>query len=178
MKTRADIYGIEAAELLRLISMYPGITDGQMLRFFPGKTEKIKNLLSHLTKQGRIFSTDTGNCFPAGHESPTPAPGLLQAVWVLLDFLDRAEYHSCGEFPSAILFFAAGELYEVIPVPLGQEALIAIILQHTRTEDSRRIVVVDEPAQIAELDFPNISGYCTAGEDGQVHYYQKSNGGL
>lgn len=178
MKTRADIYGNEAAELLRLISMYPGITGGQLSRFFPGKAEKIKNLLSHLTKQGRIFSTDTGNCFPAGHESRAPAPGLLQAVWVLLDFLDRAEYHSCGEFPSAVLFFAAGELYEVIPVPMGQEALIASILQHTRTEDSRRIVVADGPAQIAELDFPGISGYCTVGKDGKVQYYQKSNGGL
>ena len=42
MKTRADIYGIEAVELLRLISMYPGITDGQMLAFFPARPEKIK----------------------------------------------------------------------------------------------------------------------------------------
>lgn len=178
MKTRADIYGNEAAELLRLVSMYPGITGEQLLRFFFDKAEKIKNLLSHLTKQGRIFSTDTGNYFPAGHESPTPAPGLLQAVWVLLDFLGRAEYHSCGEFPSAILFFAAGELYEIIPVPIGQEALVASVLQHTRTDDSRRIMVVDEPAQIAELDFPDVSGYCTVGTDGQIHYYQKSNGGL
>lgn len=178
MKTRADIYGNEAAELLRLVSMYPGITAGQLLRFFPGKTEKAKNLLSHLTKQGRISPTDSGNYFPSGCTSPTPDHGLLQAVWVLLDFLDRTEYHSCGEFPSAILFFAAGELYEIIPVPTGREAMIASLLQHTRTGDSRRIIVVDEPTQIARLDFPDISGYCTVGMEGQIHYYQKSNGGL
>ena len=60
MKTRAEIYGNEAAALLRIVTMYPGLNMQQLLCFHPGKEEIIKTLLSHLQKQGRIFQTDTG----------------------------------------------------------------------------------------------------------------------
>lgn len=55
MKTRAEIYGNEAAALLRIVTMYPGLNMQQLLCFHPGKEEIIKTLLSHLQKQGRIF---------------------------------------------------------------------------------------------------------------------------
>ena len=58
MKTRAEIYGNEAATLLRIVTMYPGLNMQQLLCFHPGKEEIIKTLLSHLQKQGRIFQTD------------------------------------------------------------------------------------------------------------------------
>lgn len=38
MKTRADIYGQEATELLRLISLYPGLIQCQLAGFFPART--------------------------------------------------------------------------------------------------------------------------------------------
>lgn len=63
MKTRSDLYSREAAELLRLITMYPGILELQLIRFFPGKETKIKNLLSHLKKQGRILLRENGSIF-------------------------------------------------------------------------------------------------------------------
>ena len=66
MKTRAEIYGNEAAALLRIVTMYPGLNMQQLLCFHPGKEEIIKTLLSHLQKQGRIFQTDTGGYFPSG----------------------------------------------------------------------------------------------------------------
>ena len=53
MKTRADIYGQEAADLLREVSMYPGLSEGQLARFHPGREEKVRNLLAHLQRQGR-----------------------------------------------------------------------------------------------------------------------------
>ena len=59
MKTRAEIYGNEAAALLRIVTMYPGLNMQQLLCFHPGKEEIIKTLLSHLQKQGRIFQTDS-----------------------------------------------------------------------------------------------------------------------
>lgn len=37
MKTRADIYGQEATELLRLISLYPGLVQCQLAGFFPAR---------------------------------------------------------------------------------------------------------------------------------------------
>lgn len=55
LKTRSDLYSREAAELLRLITMYPGILELQLIRFFPGKETKIKNLLSHLKNRDVSF---------------------------------------------------------------------------------------------------------------------------
>lgn len=66
MKTRADIYRQEAAELLREISMYPGLSEQQLVRFHPGKEDKIRNLLVHLQRQGRTVLTETGSYFPRG----------------------------------------------------------------------------------------------------------------
>ena len=66
MKTRAEIYGNEAADLLRTVTMYPGLSEQQLLCFHPGKEETAKALLSHLERQGRIFQAESGGYFPAG----------------------------------------------------------------------------------------------------------------
>ena len=65
MKTRAEIYGNEAADLLRTVTMYPGLSEQQLLCFHPGKEDTAKALLSHLERQGRIFQTESGGYFPA-----------------------------------------------------------------------------------------------------------------
>ena len=88
MKTRAEIYGNEAATLLRIVTMYPGLNMQQLLCFHPGKEEIIKTLLSHLQKQGRIFQTDTGGYFPSGWAAKSDN-SLIRAAWVLLDLSDR-----------------------------------------------------------------------------------------
>lgn len=54
MKTRGQIYSREAASLLRDISMYRAMAEGQLLRLYPKKEERIKGLLSYLTEQRRI----------------------------------------------------------------------------------------------------------------------------
>ena len=55
MKTRAELYGREAAMLLRDITMYHVLTKQQLLRLYPMQQGKIEKLLSYLTKQGRIY---------------------------------------------------------------------------------------------------------------------------
>ena len=55
MKTRAEIYGNEAAALLRIVTMYPGLNMQQLLCFHPGKEEIIKTLLSHLQSRAVFF---------------------------------------------------------------------------------------------------------------------------
>lgn len=85
MKTRAEIYGNEAAALLRIVTMYPGLNMQQLLCFHPGKEEIIKTLLSHLQKQGRIFQTDTGGYFPSGWAAKSDN-SLIRAAgysWIL-----------------------------------------------------------------------------------------------
>lgn len=173
MKTRAEIYSQEAAELLRIISMYPGLTETQLCRFFPGKDDKIINLLSHLKRQGRVVQeTSAGGFFSFGADPRSTDSGLIRSVWILLDFIEQVEYHSFSEFPVKIVFFARSELYEVVYVPVGQEALINHLLSQNQSDD-RRIVLVDDAAQIHLLQIPGVSGYCTVTKTGQIKYYKK-----
>ena len=39
---------------------------------------------------------------------------VVQAVWVLVDFIDRVEYHAIGEFPAKVIFIADGQIYEIV----------------------------------------------------------------
>ena len=100
---------------------------------------------------------------------------LVRAVWVLLDFIQRADYHAPADFPVKLVFFADGELYEVACVEDGQEALVCHALRGNKG-GSRRIILVDSPAQIAKIDCPGISGFCTVEENGQTHYFKKAGG--
>ena len=174
MKTRADLYGGEATELLRIISMYPGLTEKQLCRFYPGREDVTRNLLSHLVRQGRTRQADTGGYFPYQTDKEESDPGMVRAAWVLLDFIDRADYHSCSEFPVKIAFFSGGELYEIVHAAAGQEALVTHALHQSRDSGGRRIVLVDEPGQIPLLEFPGITGFCTVDVSGNVSYYKKS----
>ena len=176
MKTRADIYGQEATELLRIISLYPGLIQCQLAGFFPGKDSTVVySLLSHLKRQGRAEQSISGGWFPYGKKHQADS-GLIQSVWVLLDVIDRVEYHPPGDFPAKVIFFSGGEIYEIVYVAVSQEALIAHALKQDARQDSRRIVLVDSPAQIAKIDCPGISGFCTVEENGQTHYFKKAGG--
>ena len=171
-KTRGQIYGQEASSLLRDITMYQVLTEEQILRLYPGKCEKIRNLLSYLQKQGRIFY-ENGLYYTDPESIGQKDRGLLAAVWVLLDLIDQVEFHSTGDYPAKIIFFAGGEVYEIIHAELGKEALISHLRGSPDEESSRRLILVDDPEQIAELDIPNVNGYCTVSPDGEVQYYQK-----
>lgn len=48
LKNRAAIYQREAAEMLHNISLYPGLTEEQLCRFFPEKEATAKTLLAHI----------------------------------------------------------------------------------------------------------------------------------
>lgn len=172
MKTREQIYGQEAASILRDITMYRALTEEQLLRLCPGKRDKVRNLLSYLTKQGRIWHIDGLYC-AAPECAEDVDKGLLASVWVLADFIDRVEFHSVGDFPAKLIFFADGEVYEVIHAASGKETLINHILSAPAEEASSYLSLVDKPEQIPELDIPNARGYCTVSPEGEVQYYQR-----
>lgn len=178
IKTRAELYGHEATELLRLISVYPGLSEQQLFRFYPGKEDKVRNLLTHLKRQTRVLQADTGRYFLFGTIDFTVDNGLIRAVWILLDFIDRVEYHSSSEFPVKIAFFLAGEIFEIVHIAAGQEVLMSHLMRQHGAYDGRRIALVDCHEQIHLLDFPGISGFCTVEPSGKVNYYKKTNGGM
>ena len=84
MKTREQIYGQEAAGILRDVSMYRALTEMQLLKLYPHKESKIRNLLSYLQKQGRIVQRGEYYRIPADAEESIDH-GLSKAVWVLTD---------------------------------------------------------------------------------------------
>ena len=98
-----------------------------------------------------------------------------RAAWVLLDFIGQVEYHAPGDFPVKLIFFANGELYEIVYAASGQEALINHALRDDRS-GGRRIILVDNPEDIRRIDCPGISGFCTVDAAGQVHYFKKTGG--
>ena len=96
MKTRAQIYEREAAALLRDISMYHVLTEGQLLRLHPGKEKKVKNLLAYLVRQNRVWLVNDFYC-AAQDSLENMDRGLFAAVGVLADFSGQLECHSAGE---------------------------------------------------------------------------------
>ena len=172
MKTRGQIYSQEAADLLRDISTYKAMKESQLLRLYPKREGKIKNLLSYLTKQGRIVQKgDTYFASPGcvNHVDKS----LMAALWVLADFADRVECHSVGDFPAEIIFIADDEIYEIVHAGQGRETLMAYLLGSSGEKPSHYLVLVDDQEQIAELDLPNVCGYCTVSPEGEVQYFQK-----
>jgi len=174
MKTRAQIYGRDAAALLRDISMYRVLSEEQILRLYPGKEDKIKNLLIYLVRQKRIWRDEASHCYCAAPDSMAHMDrSLFAAVWVLADFIEQVEFHSVGDYPAKIIFFADQEVYEIVHAVLGKEVLLSNVLASTGEQASRYLVMVDDPEQITKLQIPNVNGYCTVSPKGDVNYYRK-----
>lgn len=173
MKTREQIYGKEAAALLRDITTYHCMKRGQLLKLYAGKEQQVENLLSHLVRQGRIFY-DSGMDVYCDSPESSPDTEMLAALWVLADFGDRTEYHSSGEFPAKLIFFADGEVYEVICIPPDKETLVEHALSHTEAEgNGKRILIVEDTAQIPRIHLPD-AVFCTVDQmTGDVQYYRK-----
>ena len=173
MKTRDQIYGKEAAELLRDITTYHYLSQKQLLRLYPGKEDKIQNLLSFFVKQGRIFFDSGTKLYHDGTEA-SPDYEMLAAVWVLADFVDRTEYHSSTDFPVKLIFIADGEMYEVLYAVSVNDALLAHALTQQSNDAEKRIVIVEDPEQIARLMIPDVTAYCTVDiQSGTVQYFKQ-----
>lgn len=176
MKTRDQIYARDAGALLRDITMYRVLTEEQLLRLHPGRDEKTKNLLSYLVRQNRVWQAEGYYC-ATPDSSENIDRGLLSAVWVLSDFIEDTEYHSVGDYPAKIIFFAGGEVYEIVEAIRGKEVLLSRVLADNSSHASRYLVIVEDPEQISALDIPNVSGYCTVSGEGEVRYYRKEGAG-
>ena len=172
MKIRDQNYSQETAALLRDISMYRALREGQLLQLYPGKQAIIRKLVANMSTPHCIVYADV-LYFPAPGRPDHIDFGLLAAVWVLVDFIDRVEYHSVGDFPAKLIFIADSEVYEVVHMEAGREALLSQVMGRKEEKPSHYLVLVDSPEQINGLELPNVCGYCTVAPNGTVEYYQK-----
>lgn len=174
MKLRTDLYRREAGELLRNISLYPGLSEAQLCRFFPSKEETVRALLAHMVHTGRAILSAEGRFFASAEQLDQYDPNIARAVWVLLDLLPQVEYHAIAEFPATLLCFAGGQMIEIVCVSAGREVLIGQVLQQCEKDDTQVIALVDDVAQISVLTATCITAFCTVDADGRVSYYQKA----
>lgn len=172
MKTRAQIYSQEASGILRDISTYGVLTEKQLVGLYPRKKEQVKNLLTYLCRQKRLFLAD-------GFYSLTPElpkgrdRGMEAAVTVLTDFMEQVEYHTAGEYPVKIIFLADGELYEILYAEPGKESILNLLLSRPEKEPPTRLVILEDADQIHLLNIPNVRAYCLPNCSGQIQYLQK-----
>lgn len=170
MKTRDDLS--EAKELIRVLSLYSALELRQVLALFPGRAESIRNLISRLVKQKRLYYMPESGVL-AEYPEQTVNPCVISAFWVLLDVLDQVEYHTASDFPVAISFFTDADAFDIIVVPDGQENLISHALGYVQNDTlPKRIVVVDDPVQIPKLHINSVAGFCTVDSSGEVSYFQ------
>ncbi|MDD4509469.1 MAG: DUF5697 family protein [Oscillospiraceae bacterium] len=172
MKTREQIYGQEAASLLRDITTYHCLRRAQLLRMYPGKEDKIINLLAYFVKQGRAFYHEAADCYCDSADTVIDTE-MLAALWVLADFMEQVEYHGADEMPVKLVFFADGEVYEVVCVPPDKAALMTHALVGKEDQIGKRLVIIELPEQIDTLNIPGAAAYCIVDAEGRIQYFKK-----
>lgn len=159
-------------ELVRLISLYRVLEFRQVARLFPDLSENaLSTMLTKLKRQGRISMQ--GNfiyCCPCLDTDEE----IIAAFDVLLDFFPEVVYHSPGEYPVKLTFFAKNEVFDVICVSEGKETLITHALSSMSNDspESQKLVILSSLKQIGTMNLSRISAYCLV-SDGEVQYIKK-----
>lgn len=174
MKTRNEIYNREGERIIRMITTYHSLLYEQVLQLFPRNKESLKTFINSLIKQGRIYYDRQQNLLCDCEDSASCVDyGLIAAFWVLLDFKHAILYHTSGDFPVKLHFFAQDEAYEIIYAATDQETLINHAFSLFPDNDAIRLVILEDKSQVQKLQIPKVSAYCLVSEDGTVSYYQK-----
>ena len=173
MKTRVEQYRKEAAGLLRDVTMYRCLKEEQVYRLYPGKRSQIENLVAYFTREGRIWKCGEYCCAEQDGAKELDR-GMIAALWVLIDFIEKVDFHSIEDrYPYMITFFADGAVYTIAYAEKGREALVSHILSTDRDRAENCLIIVESPEQIPEIIAPNITGFCTVTPRGEVQYYRR-----
>lgn len=174
LKTRDEIYADEK-EIIRIMSSYKLLFRGQLHKLFPDKsTGKVDNMLRKLARGKRLFiNWETGYVAVGKEFFGKINTELICSFWLLLEFVERVIYHTTSEFPAQIFFITKNDNYEIIYVAKGQEAAVnAYFLKANRQDACKRLVIVEDTAQIPGLNIPSVAAYTTVTAEGKVNYYQ------
>ena len=134
----------------------------------------MKSLITSLIKQRRIYYDSEKDLLCDSQEaSDSPDYGMIAAIWVLLDFKKAVVYHTSGDFPVKLHFFSQDEVYEVIYVSPGQEALINHVMGSLPDGDANRLVILESERQAAKIFMDGVTAFCVVSPEGTVNYYTK-----
>ena len=172
MKTRKNIYGQEATQMLNYITLYHNIRKKQLILLFPDtKPEVIEKLIYHLQNNRRIFYDNKTDIIYDNDEHKTDFE-TIYCLWVVCDFIDKIDFHTSSSFPVNIVFFGEGELYEITYISENKEAMFeqAFNLQEP---SGKRIIVFENTEQMSKITIPDVTAYCIVNDDtGEVKYFK------
>ena len=174
----------ELLELKQLLKEYRVLRTEQLYRWFSTKDRRVVgNMLSYLRRGGQLVSDPSGSLLALNEPTSVGAAravhqlkkGLdekrIAAFWVLAGFAGRVEYHACGEYPVQLFFFMAGEEYEIVYVPYGNEGMMGALFSQREQKGAHILVIVETPEQIETLEIPGADWFCTVAADGTIQRY-------
>lgn len=177
MKTRKDIYGNEAATMLRFVKLYHNIRKEQLKRLmYDTKPDVFEKLLFHLQNNRRIYHDKNTDIIYADADTNFNLD-IIKCLWVLCDFVEKADFHSSSDFPVNLIFFGDEELYEISYIAQGKEAIFEQALNYFEASN-KRVIVLEEKEQISKINIPDVTAYCIVNDvTGEVKYFKSQGGG-
>lgn len=160
-------------EVIHILSLYHRLKLCQLIRCFPSISEDtMLSMLRRLGKQGRLCIRDS---LVISLPENKPTEGMEEVFDVLLDFFPEVSYHTPGEYPVTLTFFAKEEVYDVMWLPRGKE-LITIHAQSQQLQSSNgnHLLVVLANAEQLEMasKMKAVTAFCLV-TDGIVQYFKK-----
>lgn len=159
----------EIVEIKQLLRDYKVLYKTQVRRYFKSvSSDKFNKIVSSMSRQRLVYFKDNYVVLNKGNLRAIDEK-RLKAFWALLELGD-VEYHCPGDWPVQIHFLQGQEEGEIIYAALGEERLINANLQE---EGIKRIIIVEEPDQIMELEVSGVEYYCTVDGYGNLAKYIK-----
>lgn len=167
-------------EVLNLIKKYNVLYRRQLYAFFEpiGRDAYVGKALKALEKDRRIYVNPITKMVSANENSyAVKEDGTLQAIWVLVSLMrqKKIEEHflaSKDEYPVRVIFVGNAEIYDILYVPESDVGLVNNLFARKNAANCGHVVVVESPEYIASIDIPDVIGFCTVKEDGDVEYYR------
>lgn len=174
--------GVEQ-ELRSLVQSYNVLDKSQIYAYFEkdGRDQFVGKALKALEKERSIYIFQETKQVAANEEAYKAwERGTSISVWVLLDLMDqkKIEQHflaSKEEYPIRIVFVGDGEIYDILYVAPEDIELTNQLFARKKIDGCGHVVVVEAPEDIPQIQIPDVIGYCTVKEEGQVEYYRKDS---
>ena len=168
-------------ELKNLVQRYNVLYKGQIYAYFKrdGRDRFVGRALKALEKERSVYFCQEMKQVASSEEAFAAwERGTSTCVWVLLDVMGKkkVEEHfmaSKEEYPIRIVFVGDGEIYDILYVAPEDVELTNQLFVRRKIDGCGHIVVVEEAEEIPEIHIPDVVGYCTVKEEGQIEYYRK-----
>lgn len=136
------------------LSQYGALPKQLVIRMLNMPDEKAERLLYTMRRALRITEILDGT-YVALDPLCKPDQRLIQAVWVLVKFIDKLDdplAHYAANYPSQLFFLKENVGYEIIVLYEGEESLVRLLQPD---EDLKFIVVVPDISMAPRLQLPD-----------------------